>query len=278
MKNNNFYTLITGASQGIGKAFAFECASKGMNLFLVALPDHHLHTVEKTIKERYEVQIITFSIDLTSPGAIRKVYEFALDNYIRVNFLINNAGFGTSGTFENSDYDLNLKMIQLNVQALVGMTHFFIPDLKNNAPAHILNMSSMEATLPLPYKAVYTGTKNFIYTFSLALREELKGTGVQVSVLCPGPVLTNEDGYKRIKSQGSKAKLMINMPENVVKKAIRDTSKGKSVIIPGFLPYIIIKISKFFPTNVKMKILERVFRVYKEDKTKDTEQMISGRL
>ena len=276
MKNTTYYTLITGASQGIGKAFAFECASKGMNLFLVALPDHHLYTLEKKIKERYEVHIITFGIDLTSPGAARKVYEFTLDNFININFLINNAGFGTSGTFENSDYDLNTKMIHLNIQALVSITHFFIHDLKKNSPAHILNMSSMEATLPLPYKAVYTGTKNFIYSFSLAIREELRGSGVNVSVLCPGPVLTNEEGFRRIKSQGSKAKLMIKMPEYVAKKAMKNIIKGKSVIIPGLLPYLIVKASKLFPTSVKMKILERVFRVYKDQEAKDVESMISS--
>ncbi len=94
MENSKYYTLITGASQGIGKAFALECAKRGMNLFLVALPNHFLNETEKSIREKYPVDVITLGVDLTDPDAPRRVYEFSLENFMRVNFLINNAGLG----------------------------------------------------------------------------------------------------------------------------------------------------------------------------------------
>lgn len=122
----------------------------------------------------------------------------------------------------------------------------------------------MEATLPLPYKSVYTGTKSFIYSFSLALREELAGSRVSVSVLCPGPVLTNAEGLKRIEAHGKRARMVMLMPEEVAKTALSQLLKGKAVIVPGKINLAIVKCMKLFPTGLKMKLLERVFRVYRD--------------
>lgn len=167
------YTLITGASMGIGRAFAFECASRGMNLFLIALPDAKLEETKKQIHERYSVEVITYGIDLTRSDAAQILYDLCIEKNISINMLINNAGIGAGGRFENIPHPVYLNMLHLNVQALTLMTYYFLPMLKQQKAAYILNMSSMEATLPLPYKTVYTGTKNYIYVFSLALREEL---------------------------------------------------------------------------------------------------------
>jgi hypothetical protein len=276
MNNNKFYTLITGASQGIGKAFALECARRGMNLFLVALPDANLAGVENLIRSKYGVDVISFGIDLTHPDAPRKVYEFALDNYIQVNFLINNAGFGTSGLFETTSMEVNYRMIMLNTHAMVGLTRYFIRDLKKNGRSFILNVSSMEATLPLPYKAVYTGTKSFIYSFTLALREELRNDGISVSVVCPGSVVTNKEGLKRIQSHGSRAKLLVKMPDFIAARTIAAVLKGKVEIVPGFIPRLLVILGKGFPTLLKMRILEKIFRVYKVHKAEEiAEEIIS---
>ena len=175
---------------------------------------------------------------------------------------INNAGVGAGGRFENIPSPIYLKMINLNVQAFTMVTYHFLPMLRQQSSAFILNMSSMEATLPLPYKAVYTGTKNYIFAFSLALREELAQSNVQVSVLCPGPVLTNPDGLKRMNAHGNRARLVMLMPEIVAKIGIDNLLKGKGVIIPGKINWSIVKLMKLFPTRLKMRILERLFRVY----------------
>jgi short-subunit dehydrogenase len=260
---NTAYTLITGSSQGIGRAMAEECAARGMNLLLIALDNHLLPRAAQELRERYEVHIDYLGIDMTEKEATRRIYEWSREKGYPVNILINNAGFGRSGLFEKIDLQEYLTMIQLNNQALIELTYHFLPSLQQLPKAHIMNMSSMEATLPLPYKSVYTGTKNFVYAFSLALREELKESSVQVSVLCPGPVLTNEDGLKRIKSQGRRSKYLLMMPEEVAPIAITKMLQGKGVIIPGRFPSFLVKIARLFPTTTKMSILERIFRPYK---------------
>jgi short-subunit dehydrogenase len=262
--NNGKYTLITGASMGIGKAFALECASRGMNLLLVALPETILEETRDEIRRCYRVAVISYGVDLTDPLAAGLLYEYCVQQNIQVNILINNAGVGAGGRFENLSSPLYLNMIRLNVQALTLMTYHLLPMLKEQPAAFILNMSSMEATLPLPYKSVYTGTKNYIFAFSLALREELVRSKVSVSVLCPGPVLTNPDGLKRMNSHGRRAKLVMLMPEAVAKIGIEGLLRGKGVIVPGKLNWGIVKLMKLFPTRIKMRILERIFRVYRD--------------
>ncbi len=263
MKNNK-YALITGASMGIGKAFALECASRGMNLLLVALPDAILEETRDEMESRYGVEVISYGVDLTDPLAAGLLYEYCMQQNIQVNVLINNAGVGAGGRFENLPRPAYLNMIRLNVQALTLMTYHFLPMLKEQPSAFILNMSSMEATLPLPYKSVYTGTKNYIFAFSLALREELVQSKVSVSVLCPGPVLTNPDGLKRMNSHGRRAKLVMLMPDAVAKIGVEGLLRGKGVIVPGKLNWSIVKLMKLFPTQIKMRILERLFRVYRD--------------
>lgn len=128
----------------------------------------------------------------------------------------------------------------------------------------IAAMSSMEANLPLPYKSVYTGPKNFVYAFSLALREELVYSNVKVSVLCPGPVLTNTEGLIRMRAHGNRAKIVMLMPEEVARIGMEFLLKGRAVIVPGKINWTIVKLMKLCPTSLKMKILGRVFRVYRD--------------
>lgn len=264
MYGNKNYTLITGASMGIGRAFAFECASRGMNLLLVALQEPRLKETKEDVCAKYPVEVLTYGTDLTEPSAVTALFQYCLQQNIKVNILINNVGMGAGGRFENISPDFYLQMLNLNNQVMTMMTYYFLPMLKEGPSGYILNMSSMEATLPLPYKSVYTGTKNFIYAFSLALREELARSNVKVSVVCPGPVLTNPDGLKRINSHGKRAELIMLMPEEVAKIGIKSLLKGKGVIVPGKVSWTIVKLMKFCPTSLKMKMLERVFRVYRD--------------
>lgn len=261
------HTLITGASSGIGRAIAAECASRGMNVVLVALDTPELEQTANEIRRAYDVQVNYLGLDLTAPNAPEKVYLWSSKAGLKVDTLINNAGMGNSGLFENNDLDQYIDIINLNNRAMVELTYHFFNDLKANGNGHILNVSSIEATLPLPYKAVYTGSKSFIYAFTLAIREELKGSGVSATVLCPGSVLTNEDGYRRIQAHGNKGKLfnrlMITYPEIVARRAVDGMLKGRQVIIPNKTPWAIVKFMKLMPTSVKMKILEKIFRVYR---------------
>jgi len=228
------YTLITGGSQGIGKALAMACARRDMNLLIVALDNEHLTETVNEIQEQFDhLDVDCLGIDLSQKDAARQVFEWCRLKGYQINMLINNAGFGRSGWFEKMPLEMYRTMIQLNNQALFEMCYHFMPMLKENQPAHVMNMSSLEAYLPTPYKAAYTATKHFVFAYSLALREEMKQFGVNVSVLCPGSTITNEDGLKRIQSQGRKAKLVVMMPEPVAEIAIDELLKKKQIIIPG---------------------------------------------
>lgn len=257
------YTLITGASLGIGKSLAYECAKKGMNLILVALPGNELTALAESIRTKYHVNALPYPVDLTADNAPIEIFDWCMANGYRVNVLINNAGIGTGGSFEDIDIGFYLKMLKLNNQALVGLTYYFIPELKKHSQSYILNTSSMEGIIPLPYKSVYTASKNFIYTFSLALREELKPYKISVSVLCPGPVITNKGGLSRLRAQGVKGRILAMMPSQVAKKALKSLLKGKAIIVPGYLNLLLTRVAKLVPIVPRMKILEHLFRVYK---------------
>ncbi len=264
MDKNQKYALVTGASMGIGRAMAVELAKRNHNVLLIALDTLELEETRKYISDNFQVKVEAFGVDLTTESAVDKVYEWCEENKFSINILINNAGFGEGGLFEDIDIDRYCTMIDLNNKSYIRMIHKFLPDLKKlGKEAHIMNTSSMEAILPLPYKSVYTGTKNFIYAFSLALNEELRSFGVRVSILCPGPVLTNKGGLERINAMGKKAMIILMMPDQVAKVAIRHMLNGMLVIIPGKLNWWISKLVKCIPTKIKMRILERMFKAYK---------------
>lgn len=257
------YTLITGACKGIGKALAYECASRKMNVLMISNDAHCLEQVCADIRITKGVESHCLAVDLTEEGAAAGVQAWVKENNFAVDVLINNAGIGKGGTFGSMTLkDINY-MMMLNNKAMVEMTYHFLPDLEKHDEAFILNLSSLEATLPLPYKAIYTGTKNFVYAFSLAIAQELKFSNIKVSVLCPGPVLTNPDGLSRIHAHGRRSKLLMMYPEEVARIAVRSMLRGRQVIVPGLLNSIFFKLGSFLPVEMKMKILERLFRVYK---------------
>lgn len=263
MNSERDYALITGASLGIGKEIAKELSRRNFNTLLVALETPDLQEVVNFISNNFTTKVDSLGVDLTDPGAQQLVYDWCQKNKYNVTILINNAGFGEGGYFENIPLERYCNMIDLNNKAYISLIHRFLPHMKKLEKSHIMNTSSMEAVLPLPYKAVYTGTKNFIYAYSLALNEEVRRFGVKVSVLCPGPVMTNEDGMKRANAHGAKAKLLLFLPDRVAKIAVKNMLNGMLIIYPGKVNWWITKIAKFIPTRIKMRLMERVFRVYK---------------
>lgn len=257
------YTLITGACKGIGKALAYECASRKMNVLLISNDSDCLNQVCDGIRISKNVESHCFFIDLMEEGAPEKVYQWVKENNFEVNVLINNVGVGKGGTFSSMRLKDIQQMMLLNNKVMVEMTYHFLEDLQKHEDAFILSLSSLEARLPLPYKAVYTGTKNFVYAFSLAIAQELKFSNIKVSVLCPGPVLTNPEGLSRINAHGSRSKILMMYPDEVARIAVTGMLKGKQVIVPGFLNGIFFKLGSFLPVRMKMNILEKLFRVYK---------------
>ncbi|MGB3619432.1 MAG: SDR family NAD(P)-dependent oxidoreductase [Catalinimonas sp.] len=257
------FTLITGASHGIGRALAFSCARRSRNLLLVALPDADLDNTAGELREQFPVRVETFGVDLTEPDAPARVASWCRAEGFRVNMLINNAGVGTGGRFEHVDWSRYPTIMRLNNQAMVGMCYEFLPELKTHPRAHLLNLSSIEATLPLPYKAVYTGSKSFVYAFSLALREELRPTGVRVTVACPSSVVTNEEGLKRIEAHGRRARLIVKMPDEVAETCLQGLLADRATVVPGAINGTLFYLGRVLPNRVKLPLLERLFRVYR---------------
>lgn len=257
------YALITGACKGIGKALAYEFAARGMNVLLVSNDRECLQGVCNDIQEKTGVLSHCLPIDLMEEGATERVYGWVQQNAFHVNILINNVGIGKGGTFSSMTLKDIQHMMLLNNKVMVELTYHLLPELQKHDEAYILSLSSLEARLPLPYKAIYTGTKNFVYAFSLAIAQELKFSNIKVSVLCPGPVLTNPEGLSRINAHGRRSKLLMMYPEQVARIAVKAMLKGKQVIVPGKLNAVFFKLGSILPVGLKMNILERLFRVYK---------------
>jgi len=241
------YALITGASQGLGRAFAHECARHGMNVLLVALPDSGLEQVTAEIRERYGVLADCIAMDLTAEGSPEELYQWIVSKRVKLSVLINNAGVSPNVRFEDSTLSENEACILLNDLATVKITRLVLPELQRCSSARILNVASLAAFFPMPYMVVYSASKSFVLNFSLALRAELHRTPVHVSVLCPNGIRTNRDCQDRIAANGWAARLTCMDPDEVARYALRKMLKGTAVIVPGFINQCIGASWKFVP-------------------------------
>ncbi len=260
MKNpKHLYTLITGASTGLGKAFAIECARRKMNLILISLPNEDLEKLSEALKQTYHIEVFYKETDLTDRKTVIDFANWATDNF-SINILINNAGIGGTQHFITSDPDYLDNMIQLNIRAMTLLTRLILPGLKIQDKAYILNVSSLAAFSPVPYKTIYPATKAFIYHFTRGLEAELNDTNVSVSVLTPGPIMTNSDVSKRINGQSFYIKLSIMTPEKIARIAVKKLLRGKSVIIPGFMSQLNAFFIRLAPENFRILVGTRIFK------------------
>ncbi len=251
---NNFYTLITGASEGFGKALAMECARRKMNLILVALPGPEIYMLAGFIKRNYSVDVISIEKDLCRDESCIQLFNEVSALKLPVNMLLNNAGIGSTVLFAEGSINLYEKQIKLNVLATTLITRLFINMLKQNSPSYILNVGSLASFFQLPKKHVYGATKSFIYYFSKSLRKELKKDNVYVSVLCPGGMNTNLAITLMNKTGHYLSRLSIMDPEQVVPVALDGLMRKKEVIIPGRLNQLFMLLDAILPRFIKRKI------------------------
>jgi len=270
MTNKENYALITGGSSGLGKAFAEECARRGMNLILVALPDENLIHTSQYIEKKYKVKVRSYGINLIEKGAPKKIFSFCEQNGLKVNMLINNAGITGCTEFEKSSLEYNELRIQLNIRSLVLLSRLFIPSMKKLTSAYILNVCSLAAFYAIPFKSVYSASKAFVLTFSKALREELRDSSIKVSVLCPNGIRTNVLSNARINTHGARGRIFLVFPEKIAEIGIHKLLKGKKVIIPGTMNKLILSLGKIIPENVKQKCLYHEFKKELEVCEEDT--------
>ncbi len=253
------FTLITGASTGLGRELARECARLRMNLILVSLPNEGLAELSTQLSIRYQIDVNYYETDLTNRSDLEK-----LGNWIRTNFsvntVINNAGIGGTQAFDNASTDYLDRLIQLNIRATSLLTRIMIPELKMHRRAYILNVSSMAAFSPLPYKTVYPASKAFIYHFTRGLKAELRHTSIRVSVVNPGPIATNADVMRRIQQQGFLGRLTLLPTPVIARIAIRHMMRGKAVIVPGFLNKVNRLLFQIIPSSIRLSMSSHIIQ------------------
>jgi uncharacterized protein len=255
--NTDEVALVTGASQGLGRAIAEELAGRGSSLFLVSLPDSGLPEVAVTLRRIYGVPVETMEIDLTDPDGPAAVAKEIRRRGLHVRVLVNNAGTGYNRRFDESTLEENEKTIELNVLALVRLTHLLLDRLQAEGGAHVLNIGSLAAFFPMPYLPVYSPTKRFVVSFSLALREELAPRGVAVSVLCPNGIRTNKGCRDQIARQGLAGRLTCLYPDEVARAAVKAMVRNVDVIVPGPINKVLYWISSFVPRRMIVAVVSR---------------------
>ncbi len=259
MQKSSVFTVITGASQGLGKALAIECAQQGRHLILVSLPGEGLPELANYLFARYRVEVLHYETDLTHYDAPQQLYDWVACQQLKVDTLINNAGIGGTLAFQQASPDYINNIILLNIRAVAMLTRLFVPELQQHPQAHILNISSMAAFSPIPFKTVYPASKAFVYSFSIGLREELRRTSIRVSVLHPGPMATSQDHIQRLQKHGTMARLSTLTTEQIARLAFRGMQRGTAIIVPGMLNKISYSLMRFVPHSVLTQILGRVF-------------------
>ncbi len=254
--------LITGASSGIGQAFAEELAPRGTNLILVARSQDKLDRLAKQLQEKTSIDVEVIVQDLTEPQAGQKVYDWVQDKGLSVDCLINNAGFGDYGPFAERDLSKQLEMIQLNVTVLVELTHLFLSPMQQQRQGSIINVASIAGFQALPYLSTYSATKAFVLSFTEALWAENKDKGINCLALCPGPTESNffevadfPQSFEN-KNNGS-----LTSAQAVVKDALKALENNQSNVVTGGLANnLIVNTSRFFPREFLLKAVEKQFR------------------
>ena len=244
-------TLITGASSGLGAEFARQCAKRGDELVLVARRRDRLEALASEIGRAHVI-----AADLGTPGATARLIDEVEAGGFRVQTLINNAGFGLAGQFADLSLGRQRQMIDLNIGALVELTHLVLPGMRERGQGGILNVASTAAFQPGPGLGIYFATKAFVLSFTEALHQELKRSGIKVSALCPGPTRT-EFGEVAGVTSARFDRFAADSP-SVVAAGLRGLDRNKAVVIPGLTNKITAQSGRFIPRAAMRRIVAAI--------------------
>ncbi len=255
--NTKQTALITGASGGIGLELAREFAKDGYNLVLVARSKDKLESIGADFAKQYNISATVVAKDLSEASAPDELYNELKTRGIQIDALVNNAGFGNYGKFVESILEKELQAMQLNMVALTHLSKLFVTDMVARKRGKILNVASTAAFQPGPLMAVYYATKAYVLSFSEAIANELEGTGVTITVLCPGP--TESDFQARAAMQDSKlvqGRLM--KADEVAAQGYQATKRGQTLVIPGLTNQLGTLAARFLPRKAVTRIIRGV--------------------
>ena len=250
--------LVTGASMGLGAEFARLLASEGYDLVLTARSGERLATLKKEVENLHGITAQVLVADLADPRAPAAIHERMQSGGIQIDVLVNNAGFGMYGKFSDSELQTEMEMIQVNIVALVHLTKLFVRDMVARRRGRIINVASTAAFQAGPMQSVYYASKAFVLSFSEAIGNELKGTGVTVTALCPGPTPT---GFQERANIGGLRGLRLMMrvsPEAVVRAGYSGMKHGRPVVIPGVLNNIHVFLLRLVPRRLVTNVVRKI--------------------
>lgn len=250
--------LITGASNGIGLELAKVHASKGGDLVLVARNKAKLDELKSTLENEYKVKVYTIGKDLSATNAANEVYNETIRQNIQIDYLINNAGFGEFGLFTDTDWNKELKMINLNITTLTAFTKLYLQDMVKRRSGKIMNVASTAAFQSGPTMAVYFATKAYVLSFSEAVNNEVSDKGVTITTLCPG---ATESGFQAAAAM-EESRLVkgrkLPSSEEVAQYGYAAMMKGKTVAIHGLMNWILANSVRFTPRSIVVKITRKI--------------------
>jgi len=258
--------LITGASAGLGATFAQELAKRSMDLVLVARSQDKLEQLAQDLRDIYGIKVEVIVQDLTAPDAAPKILEIVNQKTIAIDLLINNAGFGDYGAFSQTSRRKQLEMIQLNILALVDLTHHILPQMQQRGSGSIINLSSIAGFQPLPYLSVYSATKAFVLSFSEALWAENQHRGVKILAACPGPTETNFFTTANFAEYAPESlqQQQTDSPEVVVQEILQALDRDDCTVVTGqWQNHFIVNLPRFFPRKTLVQLVEQQFRPQK---------------
>jgi short-subunit dehydrogenase len=251
-------TLITGASSGIGEAFARRLAAEKHDLVLVARSEKKLHELCDELMLRHKITAHYIPTDLTAYGSHEELFRETERHGFKVDWLVNNAGFGGMGDFTELELGRALDMISLNISAVVSLTHLYLRGMRERQNGKVINVSSAAGFQPIPFMAIYSATKAFVTAFSEAIAEENRPYGIQVMALCPGSTQTNFFAASNIERpvtvKGQQT------PEQVVEAAMRGIKGNRTKVVSGFTNYIGALLGKHTPNVITTRAIGRALR------------------
>ncbi|MBQ9728904.1 MAG: SDR family NAD(P)-dependent oxidoreductase [Clostridia bacterium] len=249
------YVLITGATGGLGKAFAITLAKQGKNLILTGRSAEKLNVLKEELKNAYGIEPLVFAADLANEGSRYALMSFIEGLNCKLCGLINVAGADIQKGVEAYTQEKIVFQCRVNFEAAVSLSRFALDhrceDLK------IVNVSSVSGIYPMPYFAIYSALKGALTSFSVSLREEMKGKGVSITAVLPGAMPTREDIKEQIKGQGLWGKLAAKSPEYVAEKSLKAVAKNKRKIIPGFWNKMMRLGTALLPPSLKLRFIAR---------------------